>query len=159
MTQQKMTQQKMTQQKMTQQKMTQQKLQRRHFSLIELIVVVLILGILAAAASLKLFDYLDDSKITQAKTDIQTLGKAIELYRMDQGQYPEELIELMSQETEEGESKSYLKKMVKDPWGNEYNYLPIDDNNYELISYGRDGEEGGEGVDADITNFDEEELE
>jgi general secretion pathway protein G len=137
--------------------MTHHQLKRRGFSLIELIVVVLILGILAAAASLKLFDYLDDAKITQAKTDIQTFSKAIELYRMDNGSYPEELDQLMSQEeVEEGQSKAYLKKLVKDPWGNDYAYLPIDDNVYELISYGRDGEEGGEELDADITNMEED---
>jgi general secretion pathway protein G len=132
-------------------------IKRRGFSLIELIVVVLILGVLAAAASLKLFDYLGDSKITQAKTDIQTFSKAIELYRMDNGSYPEELTQLMEQDdADEGQSKSYLKKLVKDPWGNDYAYLPIDDNVYELISYGRDGEEGGEDLDADITNMEEE---
>jgi general secretion pathway protein G len=127
--------------------------------LIELIVVVLILGILAAAASLKLFDYLDDAKVTQVKTDIQTLSKAVELYRMDQGSYPEELNDLMGSENEDGsEGRTYLKKMVNDPWENPYVYLPIDDQEYEIVSYGRDGEEGGEGLDADITNLDTEEL-
>lgn len=137
--------------------MNHNKLSRRGFSLIELIVVVLILGILAAAASLKLFDYLGDSKVTQAKTDIQTFSKAIELYRMDKGSYPEELSQLMVQEdAEEGQSKAYLGKLNKDPWGNDYAYLPIDENTYELISYGRDGEEGGEDLDADISNLEED---
>ena len=72
------------------------------FSLIELIVVVLILGVLAAAASLKLFDYLGKSKVTQAKTDLQTISKAIELYRMDKGSYPEELPMLMGEDNEDG---------------------------------------------------------
>jgi general secretion pathway protein G len=124
------------------------------FSLIELIVVVLILGVLAAAASLKLFDYLGDSKVTQAKTDIQTFAKAAELFRMDQGRYPEELPELLGVETDEGKGKSYVKKINSDPWGNDYSYSLVDEGEYEIISYGRDGEEGGEGLDTDITNLD-----
>lgn len=133
---------------------------RSSFSLIELIVVVLILGVLAAAASLKLFDYLGDSKVTQAKTDIQTFSKASELFRMDQGRYPEELQELMGvEDEEEGNGKSYVKKITKDPWGNEYSYNLVDEEEYEIISYGRDGEEGGEGLDADITNLEVEEEE
>jgi len=130
------------------------------FSLIELIVVVLILGVLAAAASLKLFDYLGDSKVTQAKTDIQTFSKASELFRMDSGRYPEELQELLGVESEDGEKgKSYVKKVNLDPWGNDYSFNLIEDEEYEIISYGRDGEEGGEGLDADITNLESEEEE
>ena len=135
-------------------------LKKNAFSLIELIVVVLILGVLAAAASLKLFDYLGESKVTQAKTDLQTISKALELYRMDKGSYPEELPMLMGEDNEDGsEGRAYMKKLVKDPWGNDYVYLPIDDESYELVSYGRDGEEGGEGLDADITNLEEDEEE
>jgi general secretion pathway protein G len=129
---------------------------KRYFSLIELIVVVLILGILAAAVALNLFDYLGSSKVTQAKTDILTISEAVELYRMDHNQFPEELMELLSQEesTENGVvSKSYIKKLSKDPWGNDYIYLPDEDGHFEIISYGRDGEEGGEGLDADISNL------
>ena len=135
-------------------------LQKHGFSLIELIVVVLILGILAAAASLKLFDYLGKSKITQAKTDIQTLSKAVELFRMDRNRFPEELNELIQQETsnQNETSKAYIKKLVKDPWGNDYVYIPDEDGNFEIVSYGRDGAEGGEGLDADISNIEPQEA-
>lgn len=130
------------------------KVQRKFFSLIELIVVVLILGILASAASLKLFSYLGESKVTKAKTDIETFSKAIEQFRMRSNAYPEELEDLMGVESEDdAEPFVYLKKIVKDPWGNEYVYIPNTDNEYDLICYGQDGEEGGEGLDADITNY------
>ena len=134
-------------------------LYRRRFSLIELIVVVLILGILAAAASLKLFDYLGQSKITQARTDIQTLCKAVELFRMDKNRFPNDLGELIQQDSSEPNvvSKPYIKKLVKDPWGNDYIYIPAEEDNFEIASYGRDGQEGGEGLDADISNLETQE--
>jgi general secretion pathway protein G len=132
----------------------------KYFSLIELIVVVLILGILASVASLKLFSYLGESKVTKAKTDIETFTKAIEQFRMRNNSFPEAFEDLMGIETEDDtEPFVYLRKIVKDPWGNEYEYIPDTENEYDIICYGQDGEEGGEGLDADITNHDSEDEE
>ncbi len=136
---------------------TSHSIKRKYFSLIELIVVVLILGILASAASLELISFLGESKVTKAKTDIETFTKAIEQFRMRNSTYPEALEDLMGVETEDDtEPFVYLKKIPTDPWGNPYEFIPDTDNEYDIISYGADGEEGGDGFDADITNYDSE---
>jgi general secretion pathway protein G len=133
---------------------------RKHFSLVELIVVVLILGILASAASIKVVSYLGESKVTKAKTDIQTISKSVEQFRMRNSTFPETLDDLLGVETEDDtEPFVYLDKIPKDPWGNDYVYIPDTDHEYDIVSYGQDGEEGGDGLDADITNYESDEDE
>ncbi|RME76049.1 MAG: type II secretion system protein GspG [Planctomycetota bacterium] len=121
------------------------------FTLIELMVVIVILGILATVVTLKVTDYLREARITKAKTDINKLVQALELYRMDNnGKYPEELLTLT--EATEKRPEGYISGIPKDPWGNDYVYQIDDDGkSYTLLTYGRDGEEGGEGEDADIS--------
>jgi general secretion pathway protein G len=133
---------------------TKNTIKKQAFSLVELIVVILILGILASAVSLEVFSYLGESKVTKAKTDIETFSKAIEQFRMRNNGYPETLDDLTGVETDDdSEPFVYIKRIVKDPWGNDYVYIPDTDNEYDIICYGQDGEEGGDGLDADITNF------
>jgi general secretion pathway protein G len=135
---------------------------KKAFSLVEMVVVLLIIGILATFVSLEVIDYLGEAKVTKAKADIEKVSQAIDEYRLRNDQYPETLEDLLGGENEEGEEmKKYFKgnSIPKDPWGRDYEYIPDTDNKYDLISYGKDGEDGGEGLDADITNFDSEEDE
>lgn len=119
------------------------------FTLIELMLVVIILGILAAMVVPNLAGKSTEAKITAAKTDIEVnLGTPLDLYEMKQGTYPNDLQELVD--------KDYLKKkkLPVDPWGKPYQYVYPGVNNttgYDLYSFGPDGAEGG---DDDITNWD-----
>jgi general secretion pathway protein G len=118
------------------------------FTLIELVVVMLIIAGLAALVVPKFFGHVDKAKQQDAQVQIEMLGQALDLYRLENHKYPT---------TEEGlESlKSYLKKEIpKDPWGNEYAYnAPGEHGDYDLISYGADKAEGGEGIDLDIVSW------
>ncbi|HOV21118.1 MAG TPA: type II secretion system major pseudopilin GspG [bacterium] len=134
------------------------------FTFIELMVVVVILGILAMSVMPRFFERIDEAKITAAKVQIQNFESGLKLFYLDNSFYPgteqglEALIEKpttgkVPQQWREG---GYLEKKVipKDPWGNPYVYLSPGRNgeDYEIISYGRDGKEGGEGPDADISS-------
>ncbi len=136
--------------------------QRRSFTLIELIVVVMILATMAAIGTPMYFKHLDNAKVTTAKTQVKLLDQAIMDYKLDVGEYPDDanglqaLVENLTQD--EKWNGPYLKPAVipKDPWGNEY-ILRIPGNNnteYEVISYGSDGQEGGEKTAADISSAD-----
>jgi len=137
---------------------------RNGFTFIELMAVIVILSILAMIVIPRFLGRVDDAKITAAKVQISNLESALKLFYLDNGFYPETeqglkaLIEKpvtgrIPQNWREG---GYLEKkeVPKDPWGNEYIYLSPgrNDENYEIISYGRDGKEGGEGPDADISS-------
>lgn len=135
------------------------------FTLIELMVVIVILGILAAIIAPKLVGRTDDARVTQAKTQIRNLETALKLFKMDNGFYPstEQGLEALIIEPTIGQiPKNYRKggyleqrKLPMDPWGNPYIYIsPGANGEYEIISYGADGKPGGEGYDADITNSD-----
>lgn len=118
------------------------------FTLIELVVVMLIIAGLAALVVPKFFGHVDKAKQQDAQVQIEMLGQALDLYRLEHHKYPT---------TEEGLDalKSYLKKDIpKDPWGNPYVYTaPGDHGDYDLIAYGADKTEGGEGIDLDIVSW------
>ncbi len=118
------------------------------FSLIELVVVMLIIAGLAALVAPKFFGKVDKAKQQDAQVQIEMLGQALDLYRLENHKYPT---------TEEGLEalKSYLKKALpKDPWKNEYVYTsPGEHGEYDLVSYGADKAEGGEGLDLDIVSW------
>jgi len=119
------------------------------FSLIELIVVMVIIGLLAGLVGPRLFRHVDTAKQKDAYAQIAMFEEALDLYRLDHHKYPS---------TEEGLAslKDYLKKeLPKDPWGNAYVYKkPGPDNrDFEIVSYGADGQPGGDGNDADIINW------
>lgn len=118
------------------------------FTLIELMVVMVIIALLAALVMPKLFGSVDKASQQSAQTQIEMLGQALDLYRLENRKYPT---------TEEGLEaiKNYLKKNVpKDPWGSEYVYTaPGDHGDYDLISYGADKTEGGEENNLDIVSW------
>lgn len=138
--------------------------QQTGFTLIEIMVVVVILGILAAMVAPKILSRPDQAKVTVARSDIETVSQALELFRLDNGFYPstdqglEALVKkpMVAPEPRSWNPEGYLKRMPVDPWGNPYLYLqPGNHGKYDLYSQGADGREGGDGLDADVTNWDE----
>jgi len=136
------------------------------FTLVEIMVVVVVLAILAAAIIPNLTGRADEAKVSRAKADIASLETLLETFRLDMGRYPtteEGLIVLREPPQTEDVTRwkgPYLRKPVSlDPWGNPYNYVcpgTVNIDSYDLFSYGADGAEGGEGYDQDVTNFGEE---
>jgi general secretion pathway protein G len=134
------------------------------FTLIEIMVVITILGILAALIVPRVVGRTDDARITAAKQDIASIMQALKLYRLDNGVYPsteQGLKALIAKPTLEPlpnnwKQGGYLERssLPRDPWGNEYRYLsPGTRGEIDVISFGRDGQTGGEGPDADIGSW------
>ena len=126
---------------------------RKGFTLIELMLVVAILGVLGLVVATEIFPYFAKSQITVAKTNIDILKQAVEAYRMDNFlKLPSSLEELL-QPNENHLNKPYIEKAedLIDPWGNPYVYQ-VQGSDFEIISYGADGMEGGEGENADISS-------
>jgi general secretion pathway protein G len=129
------------------------------FTLLELLVVMVIIGLLAGYVGPKLFGQIGKSEIKAARAQMDGFSKALDQFRIDTGHYPtteEGLAALVAQPS--GETKwqgPYLTKAVpKDPWGNDYRYAsPGEHGDYDLQSFGKDGRAGGDGEDADITNW------
>ena len=133
---------------------------QRGMTLIEILVVITILGIIAAAVAVNVVGQLDEAKVKQAKTDLHTLENCLDLYKIDKGRYPsteEGLQALVAQPSGEPNwAGPYLKKGVPaDPWGRPYVYQQpgTHSGDFDLQSYGKDGRPGGTGEDADLTNF------
>lgn len=144
--------------------MQQQKMfnDQRGFTLIEILVVVVILGILAGIVVPKLLDRPDEARRTKAAVQIKSIEEAVSLFKLDNGFYPttEQGLEALVTKPERGRipkryrDGGYLKKIPSDPWENQYVYLsPGIHSEYDVISYGADGEPGGEGNDADINSW------
>jgi general secretion pathway protein G len=134
----------------------------RGFTLIEIMVVVVIMGILAALVVPKLMGRTDDARIMAARQDISTLQQALKLYKLDNHRYPsteQGLDALINKPTSGTEPKGwktggYIEKLPKDPWGNAYQYLsPGVRGEVDIFSFGADGQSGGTGVDADIGSW------
>lgn len=132
------------------------------FTLIEVMVVVVILGILAAVVVPRVMDRPEAARITKAKQDIRAIESALNLYKLDNYRYPstdqglEALVEKPSGTPEPRNWKSggYLDRLPKDPWGNPYQYLnPGTHGDVDIYSLGADGRPGGEESDADIGNW------
>jgi len=129
------------------------------FTLLELLVVIVIIGLLAGYVAPRYFAQVGKSEVQVAKAQIDAFEKALDQYRLDVRHYPtteQGLQALIARPA--GESNwngPYLKKAVPlDPWGHPYNYKsPGQKTDFELLSYGRDGRPGGSGEDADIVNF------
>ncbi len=134
---------------------------QRGFTLIEIMVVVVILGILAALVAPNVIRRVDDARITKAKQDIRAYETALNLYRMDNFRYPsteQGLEALFKQPTDPNirnwKQGGYIDGLKKDPWGNDYLYIsPGTRGEYDLYTLGADGKPGGEGPDADIGNW------
>jgi len=137
------------------------------FTLIEIMVVIVILGFLATFVAPRFFGQADEAKIAQTRAQIASLETALKLYRLDNGTYPstEQGLQALVEPPSVGilprkwREKGYMEKGVvpKDLWENEFIYLyPGLHSDFDLLSYGGDGVEGGEGTDADITNWETE---
>lgn len=135
------------------------------FTLLEIIVVVFILSLLAAIVAPKIIGRTDDARIAEAKVQIRNLETALKLFKLDNGFYPDtqQGLQALVEKPTSGriplnyKEGGYLeqKKIPIDPWGNPYVYIsPGLNGDYDLMSYGADGKEGGEGKDADIKSWD-----
>ncbi|MGC4061260.1 MAG: type II secretion system major pseudopilin GspG [Aquabacterium sp.] len=131
----------------------------RGFTLLELLVVLVIIGLLAGYVGPRFFAQIGKSEVKTAAAQLDGLGKALDSYRLDTGHYPtteQGLGALWVKPADETRWWGpYLKKAPpKDPWGREYLYkAPGEHGDYDLSSLGKDGREGGEGEDQDITNW------
>ncbi len=131
----------------------------RFFTLIEVVVVIVILVMLASLAAPMYFRYIRQAKVSTAKTQIKLLEQALTDYRLDIGSYPDaadglKALEENVQQDEKWDGP-YIKPAVpKDPWGNEYVYVfPGEHGDFDLSSYGKDGQPDGDGENADINNW------
>jgi general secretion pathway protein G len=132
----------------------------RGFTLLELMVVIVIIGVLAALIAPKILNRVGEAKITAAQTDISTLMNALKTYKLDNGRYPstdQGLQALVTKPTTgsiPGSWKGYLDKLPQDPWHNPYQYAnPGAHGEIDVFSFGADGQPGGEGDDADIGSW------
>jgi general secretion pathway protein G len=138
---------------------------RRGFTLVELVVVMIILAVLAGVIVPRLYGRAEQGRRARAIADIKNLETTLDLYAADNGRFPttdQGLQALREQPTTPPEARNwngpYLKKPVPlDPWGHEYEYISPGTHNedFDIVSYGQDGKEGGEGPDTDVTNWEE----
>ena len=137
---------------------------RRHlsagFTLIELMVVVVIIGVLAALIVPSVLERAEDARITAARTDVNNLMQALKIYKLDNQRYPTAAQSLQALLTKPTDApippnwKHYLDKLPNDPWGHPYQYLnPGVRGEVDVLSFGADGQPGGEGKNADIGSW------
>jgi general secretion pathway protein G len=132
----------------------------RGFTLIEIMVVVVIIGLLAAFIVPQITGKVEQARVAKAKTDIQALDTALSMYKLDNFRYPPADVGLAALMVQPGGDAAknwkgpYLKKLSKDPWNNDYQYVvPGKHGEFDLYSRGADGQDDGEGEGADIGNW------
>ncbi len=130
------------------------------FSLIEIMVVVVILGILASIVVPKIINRPDEARLVKARQDVLAIQSALDLYKLDNSVYPttdQGLLALIEKPTSNPIPPSwqlYLKSLPKDPWGRDYLYLnPGEHSEVDVFTFGADGQPGGTGKDAEIGNW------
>jgi general secretion pathway protein G len=135
---------------------------RSGFTLIEIMVVIIILGILVGLIVPRFMEKPEKARMVKAQMQIESISAALKEYKLDSGDYPttEQGLEALVEKPSIGKipkkypEKGYFPKIPKDPWGNDYVYIsPGEHGDFDLISYGADGEEGGEGKDADVRSW------
>lgn len=131
------------------------KFAKRSFTLIEVVVVIVILVTLASIATPMYMSYVRKANVGTAKTQLKLLQDALTGYRLDIGNYPESLDALVKNEDQnEKWDGPYIQRVPKDPWGNAFVYtFPGEHGDYDLMSYGADGQAGGSGENADLTSW------
>lgn len=133
---------------------------QRGFTLIEIMVVLVIIGVLAALIAPNVLNRAADAKVTAARTDVSQLMQALKLYKLDNARYPsneqglEALVRKPTTEPSPAQWRPYLDKLPTDPWGKPYQYLhPGVKGEVDVFSLGADGQAGGEGHNADIGSW------
>lgn len=133
---------------------------QRGFTLIEIMVVVVILGILAALIAPNVINRIDDAQIVKVRQDLRAIESALKLYRLDNFRYPDTeagldaLVTPPQDPSARWPSGGYLDRLPRDPWDRPYLYLhPGNQGEFDVYTLGRDGQQGGEGLDADVGNW------
>jgi len=126
------------------------------FTLIEIMIVVIILGLLATLVTVNAPSMIHRHRVKIAKRNIESLQNAVDIYYTEMGTYPKKLSDLVSAQDPSGEPIKIIKRVPKDPWGNDFVYVvPGKENEeYSISSLGADGQPGGEGRNADINSWD-----
>lgn len=148
---------------MTQTKKQAQRRRRAGFTLVELMVVIVIIGLLATVVAINVLPAQGKAMVGKARADISTLEQAIETYRLDNLTFPDNAQGLQAlvaapqglSQPERYREGGYVRRLPKDPWGQDYQYRrpSTHGGQFDVFSWGADGKEGGEGEDADLGNW------
>lgn len=148
---------------MTQTKTQAQRRRRAGFTLVELMVVIVIIGLLATVVAINVLPAQGKAMVGKARADISTLEQAIETYRLDNLTFPDNAQGLQAlvaapqglSQPERYREGGYVRRLPKDPWGQDYQYRrpSMHGGQFDVFSWGADGKEGGEGEDADLGNW------